>query len=153
MLQLDLSKLSGFISDDFLSCRRDALSRAHDMLRQGNGPGGEFTGWVGLPANYDKVEFDRIKGAAKKIRADSQVLVVVGILLIRKKPLMQGVQTTLAIILFAGAVVITLVSMPHFHWRELLTTFGTGGFGAAGAADAGEVRIFTGFDIADTKIS
>ena len=79
MLQIDLSKLNGFVPEDYLSTRKDALTRAHAMLNEGNGPGGDFTGWVGLPANYNKEEFARIKAAADKIRSDSQVLVVVGI--------------------------------------------------------------------------
>lgn len=36
-------------------------------------------GWLDLPVNYDKEEFARIKEAAKKIREDSDVLLVVGI--------------------------------------------------------------------------
>ena len=79
MIQLDLSKLNGFVPEDYLFTRKDALTRAHAMLDEGNGPGGDFTGWVKLPANYDKDEFARIKAAADKIRSDSQVLVVVGI--------------------------------------------------------------------------
>jgi len=79
MLRLDLSKMSSFLPEDYISAREQALGKAHDMLQNGNGPGGEFTGWVKLPETYDKVEFERIKGAAKKIQADSQVLVVIGI--------------------------------------------------------------------------
>ncbi len=79
MLQIDLSKLNGFVPEGYLTTRQDALAKAHTMLDEGNGPGGDFTGWVKLPANYDKEEFARIKAAADKIRSDSQVLVVVGI--------------------------------------------------------------------------
>ena len=79
MLQLDLSKLSTFLPEDYLSSRQQGLEKAHAMLQEGNGPGGDFTGWVKLPANYDKEEFARVKAAAAKIRTDSQVLVVVGI--------------------------------------------------------------------------
>ena len=79
MLQLDLSKLSGFVPADYLPTRQQALSAAHDMLQNSNGPGGEFTGWVKLPSNYDRDEFARIKAAAARIRAEAQVLVVVGI--------------------------------------------------------------------------
>ena len=39
----------------------------------------EFLGWVDLPVNYDKEEFDRIKKAAKKIQNDSDYLIVIGI--------------------------------------------------------------------------
>ena len=38
-----------------------------------------FGGWVNLPINYDKVEFERIKKAAKKINDDSDYLVCIGI--------------------------------------------------------------------------
>ena len=69
------------------------------------------------------------------------VLVAVGVLLIRRKPFMQAVQRILALILLFGAVILTAVSIPHFHWGELLHSFGTGGFGdlvrgAGTAADA-----------------
>ena len=39
----------------------------------------EFLGWLDLPVNYDKEEFERIKKAAGKIQKDSEILVVIGI--------------------------------------------------------------------------
>ena len=39
----------------------------------------EFLGWLDLPTNYDKEEFERIKKAAEKIKNDSEILVVIGI--------------------------------------------------------------------------
>ena len=48
-------------------------------MQLGDGTGGEFTGWVHLPRDYDRAEYDRIKAAAKKIQSDSQALVVIGI--------------------------------------------------------------------------
>ena len=39
----------------------------------------EFVGWLKLPTNYNKKEFDRIKKVAKKIRKDSEVFVIIGI--------------------------------------------------------------------------
>lgn len=39
----------------------------------------EFVGWLKLPSNYDKKEFDRIKKVAKRIRKNSEVFVVIGI--------------------------------------------------------------------------
>ena len=79
MIQLDLSNLASFLPEDWLSSRAGALERAHALVQEGNGPGGDFTGWVRLPADYDKGEFARIQAAAAKIRADSQALVVIGI--------------------------------------------------------------------------
>ena len=65
------------------------------------------------------------------------VLVIVGILLIRRKPLMQIVQRVLAMILFAGVVILTLASAPHFSWHSLLTEFGTTGFGVEALRNVG----------------
>ena len=79
MLKLDLSKLNSFVPDDYLSSRREALAQAAAMLAGHNGPGGEFTGWVTLPRDYDQEEFSRIQTAAQRIREQSQVLVVIGI--------------------------------------------------------------------------
>ena len=39
----------------------------------------DFVGWLELPTNYDKDEFARIKKAAKKIKKESDILVVIGI--------------------------------------------------------------------------
>lgn len=39
----------------------------------------DFVGWLELPTNYDKKEFARIKKAAKKIKKESDLLVVIGI--------------------------------------------------------------------------
>ena len=79
MLHLDLTKLEGFIPQDYLTQRMAGLEKAASMLANHDGPGGDFTGWVYLPRDYDKEEFARIQAAAKKIQQQSQVLVVIGI--------------------------------------------------------------------------
>jgi len=79
MLKFDKSNLAGFLPEDWLNQQIPALENAHAMLKRGDGEGGEFTGWVHLPRDYDKQEFSRIKAAAAKIRRDSQALVVIGI--------------------------------------------------------------------------
>ncbi|MDD6456793.1 MAG: glucose-6-phosphate isomerase, partial [Lachnospiraceae bacterium] len=52
---------------------------AKELLLSGEGAGNDFLGWVDLPVNYDKEEFERIKKAAQKIQSDSDVLLVIGI--------------------------------------------------------------------------
>ena len=79
MLHLELTKLEGFIPQDYLTQRMAGLEKAASMLANHDGPGGDFTGWVYLPRDYDKEEFARIQAAAKKIQQQSQVLVVIGI--------------------------------------------------------------------------
>src|SRR5690606_21655934 len=56
-----------------------AVRLAHEQLHEGTGAGADYLGWIDLPVQYDKEEFDRIKQAASKIRSDSDVLVVIGI--------------------------------------------------------------------------
>ena len=79
MLTVDLSHLGSAVPSDFLTARTGALSDAHHKLLTGSGAGGEFTGWVRLPRDYDREEFARIQAAAARIRQDSEVLVVIGI--------------------------------------------------------------------------
>lgn len=55
------------------------IELAHQQLESRSGAGNDFLGWLDLPVNYDKEEFARIKEAAKKIREDSDVLLVAGI--------------------------------------------------------------------------
>ena len=79
MIQVDLQNVRSFIPLPYEAALSPRLRIAHDRLQTGSGAGGEFTGWVRLPEDYDKAEFARIKAAAKKIQSDSQALVVIGI--------------------------------------------------------------------------
>ncbi len=71
--------LTGFISEHEYANIQSAVSAAHRMLVERNGAGNDFLGWIDLPENYDKEEFERIKAAAKKIQQSCDVLVVIGI--------------------------------------------------------------------------
>lgn len=78
-LSLDLSKVLDFVSEEKLMGMEEEVNAAVKVLEEGTGAGNDFLGWLNLPTDYDKEEFDRIKKAAEKIKADSDVLVVVGI--------------------------------------------------------------------------
>ncbi len=52
---------------------------SHKTLINKNGLGNDFLGWLDLPNDYDKEEFENIKKAASKIQNDSDVLLVIGI--------------------------------------------------------------------------
>ena len=71
--------LKQFVRDEEFSAIWPQVKAAHETLEGKTGPGNDFLGWVDLPRNYDKEEFARIKAAAAKIQADSDVLVVIGI--------------------------------------------------------------------------
>lgn len=79
MIQVDLSHIRQFIPLPYEEARAAQLRLAHSHLQHGDGAGGEFTGWVQLPRQYDREEFARIQAAARKIQQDSQALVVIGI--------------------------------------------------------------------------
>ena len=68
-----------FIGENDLAGLEAQVKLAHDMLHSKTGLGNDFLGWVDLPFNYDKDEFNRIKKAAKKIKEDTDVLIVIGI--------------------------------------------------------------------------
>lgn len=52
---------------------------AMDTLMSKTGEGNDFLGWIDLPTNYDKEEFDRIKKSAEYIKKNADVLIVIGI--------------------------------------------------------------------------
>ena len=79
MLRIDVSNLKQELKLPYEAELAPRLKLAGKHLQNGDGIGGEFTGWVHLPETYDKEEYARIKAAAQKIQADSQALVVIGI--------------------------------------------------------------------------
>ena len=78
-ITLDLSKTAPFLNEHELDYLEEMVKVSHDKLHNKTGAGSDFLGWVDLPVNYDKDEFERIKKAAEKIKSDSEVLVVIGI--------------------------------------------------------------------------
>ncbi|MBR2858442.1 glucose-6-phosphate isomerase, partial [bacterium] len=55
------------------------VNEIHDRLHDNSDDIKDFRGWINLPKNYDKKEFERIKKAAQKIQNDSDILIVIGI--------------------------------------------------------------------------
>lgn len=79
MLEFDVSYARPFLPANWLSSRLDGLTEARQLLENGEGLGGEFTGWVDLPRSYDREEVHRVLQTARIIRRQSEVLIVVGI--------------------------------------------------------------------------
>lgn len=78
-LKLNDNYVKNFISDDELKALVPVVEDAHQKIIDKSGEGSDFLGWVDLPVDYDKEEFERIKKAAAKIKSDSKALVVIGI--------------------------------------------------------------------------
>lgn len=68
-----------FVREHELEGVRAQITAAHNTLAQRNGLGNDFLGWVDLPVNYDKEEFERIKAAAERIKQKCDILIVIGI--------------------------------------------------------------------------
>ena len=78
-VKFDYSKAIGFFNQQEVDCMQSYVDVAHKMVHEKTGLGNDFLGWVELPNNYDREEFDRIKKCAEKIKSDSDVLLVIGI--------------------------------------------------------------------------
>lgn len=57
----------------------DSVEEIHNELNLKKSDKNEFLGWMNLPSKYNKKEFEKIKKCAKKIRENSEILVVIGI--------------------------------------------------------------------------
>lgn len=75
-MRLDFSRLD--LDKKMETVKENSLDALQTVL-EGSGPGNDFLGWVDQPVEYDKEEFARILAAGKKIREQSDILVVIGI--------------------------------------------------------------------------
>ena len=78
-IKLNLKNAEPYISEEEVLSMKDMVMAADKMITEKSGLGSDFLGWAQLPENYDKEEFGRIKAAAKRIRKNSDVLIVIGI--------------------------------------------------------------------------
>ena len=79
MISFDYTGSKKFITPEEITAAEPQLAAAAKLLENRSGPGNEFLGWLDLPLKYDRTEYKRIKTAAKRIRKQSEVLVVIGI--------------------------------------------------------------------------
>lgn len=77
MVKFDYKNSS--INDRMIFELDSKVKEYHKWIEDNKNDEKEFLGWVDLPVNYDKEEFERIKKAAKKIQNDSDFLIVIGI--------------------------------------------------------------------------
>ncbi len=71
--------LKDFVSVEEYEAELKKIPQIIETIKNKSGAGNDFLGWVDLPENYDRVEFEAIKKAAAKIRSQSQALLVIGI--------------------------------------------------------------------------
>ena len=56
----DYSKAAPFIQAHEVENMKKSVMEVKDVLVNKTGAGNDFLGWIDLPVNYDKEEFDRI---------------------------------------------------------------------------------------------
>ena len=76
-IKLDFSNTNIKIED--VMEYENEVKNIHKNLHEKANDEKEFLGWLELPTNYDKDEFERIKKAAEKIKSDSEVFLCIGI--------------------------------------------------------------------------
>ncbi|MBQ2835261.1 MAG: glucose-6-phosphate isomerase [Clostridia bacterium] len=79
MLNLKLNLKHAGVEQKAIMQYKERVEEIHQELHKRANDENDFVGWLELPTNYDKEEFERIKQAAKRIQEDSEVLIVVGI--------------------------------------------------------------------------
>lgn len=69
----------GVVSAADIKALEPKAVEAMNTLHSKTGEGNDFLGWLTLPTDYDKEEFERIKNAAEYIKDNADVLIVIGI--------------------------------------------------------------------------
>ncbi|MDE5973920.1 MAG: glucose-6-phosphate isomerase [Eubacterium sp.] len=69
----------GIVSAADIKALEPKAVEAMNTLHNKTGEGSDFLGWLTLPTDYDKEEFDRIKKAAEYIKDNADILIVIGI--------------------------------------------------------------------------
>ena len=78
-VKLNLDNAMKFVNEAEVNAMKAEVVNAANVLVSQSGAGNDFLGWLNLPFDYDKEEFDRILLAAERIKAQADVLLVIGI--------------------------------------------------------------------------
>ena len=78
-VKLNLENAMKFVNEAEVNALKAEVVNAANVLVSQSGAGNDFLGWLNLPLDYDKEEFERILLAAEKIKAQADVLLVIGI--------------------------------------------------------------------------
>ena len=79
MIKVDISNVWGQLSLPDLLATEKEVAAAHAALTEHTGAGSDFHGWLDLPTTQETPEMHRIQEAADRIRANSDVFIVIGI--------------------------------------------------------------------------
>ncbi len=79
MLNLKLNLKYAGVEQKSIMQYKEKVEQIHQELHKRAKNPNDSVGWLELPTEYNKEEFERVKKAAKKIQNESEVLVVIGI--------------------------------------------------------------------------
>ncbi|KAA6351703.1 Glucose-6-phosphate isomerase [termite gut metagenome] len=79
MIHINIEKTFGFISKESVSTYAAKVKAAQKALEKGTGKGSDFLGWLHLPSSISKEHIADLKGTAKILRDNCEVVVVAGI--------------------------------------------------------------------------
>ena len=77
-INVNFEGLAYYVDSSELENMESRVLQAHDMLENRTGAGRSMLGWKDLPERITEEEIDKIKKAADKIKAQSEVLIVIG---------------------------------------------------------------------------
>ncbi len=78
-LKIDISKVTGFVSEDAIRCYEDKVMKSNLALHDKSGKGSDFLGWLDLPSSITDEHLKDITDTAEKIRSVADYVVVTGI--------------------------------------------------------------------------
>lgn len=78
-IHFDFSNSFTFFEKKELHRMHEIVQVLHHSLHEKTGQGNDHLGWMDLPKNYDRDEFERIKKNARKIQSTSDALIVIGV--------------------------------------------------------------------------
>ena len=79
MSNIKLSYETSGISDKEIMRYKEKVLKIHKQMHEKSSDKNEFLGWLELPSNYNKKEFEKIKKAANRIKKTSDIFVLIGI--------------------------------------------------------------------------
>ncbi len=78
-IRMDYSGVFPFLKEEEIEATEEEVQRALRTLEQGQGEGGEYTGWLRYPESMPASELRRMETLAEEVRAEADAFVVIGI--------------------------------------------------------------------------
>jgi glucose-6-phosphate isomerase len=79
MLKINIDNTLNFISKEEINSLKSEVATCNKSLYQRSGKGSEFLGWLDLPSRITPGELNKINECAKRLSANSDIILVIGI--------------------------------------------------------------------------